>query len=73
MDESTHAASGEERDLKDASTPDSDRHQLDGEAVRRMFEHAAGWLEQHVGAVNALNVFPVPDGDTGTKIGRAHV
>ena len=29
---------------------------------------AARWLEQHADAVNALNVFPVPDGDTGTNM-----
>lgn len=26
------------------------------------------WLEQHRDAVNAMNVFPVPDGDTGTNM-----
>jgi len=26
------------------------------------------WLEVHVAQVNALNVFPVPDGDTGTNM-----
>ena len=26
------------------------------------------WLEKHVPVVNALNVFPVPDGDTGTNM-----
>ncbi|WIG60900.1 MAG: DAK2 domain-containing protein [Ktedonobacterales bacterium] len=26
------------------------------------------WLEQHREAINALNVFPVPDGDTGTNM-----
>lgn len=29
---------------------------------------AARWLEQHTDAINALNVFPVPDGDTGTNM-----
>jgi DAK2 domain fusion protein YloV len=29
---------------------------------------AARWLEQHAEEVNALNVFPVPDGDTGTNM-----
>ncbi|MBA3533747.1 MAG: DAK2 domain-containing protein, partial [Ardenticatenales bacterium] len=33
-----------------------------------MYEGAAGWLEQHVPHINALNVFPVPDGDTGTNM-----
>lgn len=27
-----------------------------------------GWLERNLAAVNALNVFPVPDGDTGTNM-----
>ena len=26
------------------------------------------WLENHVAVVNGLNVFPVPDGDTGTNL-----
>ncbi len=26
------------------------------------------WLEEHRDAINALNVFPVPDGDTGTNM-----
>lgn len=26
------------------------------------------WLKQHIPSVNALNVFPVPDGDTGTNM-----
>ncbi|NLE75944.1 MAG: DAK2 domain-containing protein, partial [Chloroflexi bacterium] len=26
------------------------------------------WLERQADAVNALNVFPVPDGDTGTNM-----
>ncbi|HEX6121997.1 MAG TPA: DAK2 domain-containing protein, partial [Ktedonobacterales bacterium] len=26
------------------------------------------WLEEHREAINALNVFPVPDGDTGTNM-----
>jgi hypothetical protein len=32
------------------------------------FRHAVENLEQHVDEVNALNVFPVPDGDTGTNM-----
>jgi DAK2 domain fusion protein YloV len=27
-----------------------------------------GWLERHQAAINALNVYPVPDGDTGTNM-----
>lgn len=40
----------------------------DGVGLLRGLEAAARWLEQHVGEVNALNVFPVPDGDTGTNM-----
>jgi DAK2 domain fusion protein YloV len=29
---------------------------------------AASWLERHADAINALNVFPVPDGDTGLNM-----
>jgi len=28
------------------------------------------WLAEHTDAINALNVFPVPDGDTGTNMTR---
>lgn len=33
-----------------------------------MMAGAARWLEANAAAVNALNVFPVPDGDTGTNM-----
>jgi len=29
---------------------------------------ASSWLEAHAEALNAINVFPVPDGDTGTNM-----
>lgn len=41
---------------------------LDGDALRRMIQAATAWLGQNKEAVNALNVFPVPDGDTGTNM-----
>ncbi|NCA13530.1 MAG: DAK2 domain-containing protein, partial [Proteobacteria bacterium] len=68
MDETNNAVPVEPSGADPATGAEADRHHLDGAAVRRMFEHAAQWLEQHVGAVNALNVFPVPDGDTGTNM-----
>jgi uncharacterized protein len=40
----------------------------DGRTLLLCLEAAAHWLDQHVGEVNALNVFPVPDGDTGTNM-----
>ncbi len=41
---------------------------LSGPQLRDLFAAAAAWLEQHVEQVNAINVFPVPDGDTGTNM-----
>jgi DAK2 domain fusion protein YloV len=41
---------------------------LDAEALRGMLSAATNALEGNVDAVNALNVFPVPDGDTGTNM-----
>ncbi len=47
---------------------DGERSRIDGATVRHMLELATTWLERHVSVVNALNVFPVPDGDTGTNM-----
>jgi DAK2 domain fusion protein YloV len=41
---------------------------LSGDQLRDMFAGAAAWLEKHADSVNAINVFPVPDGDTGTNM-----
>ncbi|HWH71636.1 MAG TPA: DAK2 domain-containing protein, partial [Candidatus Sulfotelmatobacter sp.] len=41
---------------------------IDGKTLKQMILHAARHLEAHKDAVNALNVFPVPDGDTGTNM-----
>jgi dihydroxyacetone kinase-like predicted kinase len=40
----------------------------DGQALRDMFSAATSWLEKSVAEIDALNVFPVPDGDTGTNM-----
>jgi DAK2 domain fusion protein YloV len=42
--------------------------QCDGPALLRILEAAADRLERAVDEVNALNVYPVPDGDTGTNM-----
>ena len=39
-----------------------------GDDLHAMFVAATSLLERNVDAVNALNVFPVPDGDTGTNM-----
>lgn len=41
---------------------------IDGKALKQMILRAAARLEAEKDAVNALNVFPVPDGDTGTNM-----
>jgi len=41
---------------------------LNGEDLRRMFEEGRSCLEINASVINALNVFPVPDGDTGTNM-----
>src|SRR5574341_616102 len=40
----------------------------DGQAVKRLVEAALAWLKTNQQTVNSLNVFPVPDGDTGTNM-----
>ncbi|HEV2123954.1 MAG TPA: DAK2 domain-containing protein, partial [Chloroflexota bacterium] len=39
-----------------------------GSEIIRLIESGTSLLEQNVAAVDALNVFPVPDGDTGTNM-----
>lgn len=40
----------------------------DAGTLRRLFESGIQWLERHATLVNMINVFPVPDGDTGTNV-----
>ena len=41
---------------------------IDGSDLIQLAGAAYAWLKQHTQIVNALNVFPVPDGDTGTNM-----
>lgn len=41
---------------------------LSGDDLQAMFSAAARLVELNVDSINALNVFPVPDGDTGTNM-----
>jgi DAK2 domain fusion protein YloV len=41
---------------------------IDGQALKRLVEAGLTWLRANQQVVNALNVFPVPDGDTGTNM-----
>jgi len=42
--------------------------QVTGELYKKMITNAAAAIEIHKQEVNELNVFPVPDGDTGTNM-----
>ena len=42
--------------------------QITGELIKQMIANAAAAIENHKQEVNELNVFPVPDGDTGTNL-----
>ena len=41
---------------------------ISGSEFRDMFAAATNWLEKSASEIDALNVFPVPDGDTGTNM-----
>ena len=44
------------------------RTTIDGAGLRKMILSAAASVENHKQQINELNVFPVPDGDTGTNM-----
>jgi len=44
------------------------RETINGQDWREMFVAATDWLEKSAADINALNVFPVPDGDTGINM-----
>jgi DAK2 domain fusion protein YloV len=43
---------------------------IDGRALKNMIVGGANEITENTPALNALNVFPVPDGDTGTNMGH---
>jgi hypothetical protein len=44
------------------------RQPIDGQAMKRLIDAGLTWLRTNQQIVNSLNVFPVPDGDTGTNM-----
>src|SRR5512144_2807038 len=48
--------------------PHSTLTRLDGLEMKHLFSAGTSWLERHSAYVNSLNVFPVPDGDSGTNM-----
>ena len=43
-------------------------HQITGDLLKAMILNGAAAIENHKKEINELNVFPVPDGDTGTNM-----
>ncbi|TKJ31186.1 MAG: dihydroxyacetone kinase [Chloroflexi bacterium B3_Chlor] len=39
-----------------------------GRELKLLLHAGTVWLERHASSINAMNVFPVPDGDTGTNM-----
>src|SRR5512136_3402492 len=46
----------------------ADSMPIDGQTLKKMIEAGLTWLRANQQTVNLLNVFPVPDGDTGTNL-----
>ncbi|MBP6177168.1 MAG: DAK2 domain-containing protein [Anaerolineales bacterium] len=44
------------------------RMPIDGQSLKRLVDAGLTWLRTNQQIVNSLNVFPVPDGDTGTNM-----
>ncbi|MBC7878806.1 MAG: DAK2 domain-containing protein [Anaerolineales bacterium] len=44
------------------------KKKIDGLALKKLIDAGLTWLRTNKDNVNALNVFPVPDGDTGTNM-----
>ncbi|MBO6061373.1 MAG: DAK2 domain-containing protein, partial [Clostridia bacterium] len=44
------------------------RAEFNGEMLKEMFLMGAALLEHNKASIDAMNVFPVPDGDTGTNM-----
>lgn len=68
LDINSTAASEEERSPVRQREMTAPLMTCDGQEFKRLIEASLAWLEQHSAVINALNVFPVPDGDTGTNM-----
>jgi DAK2 domain fusion protein YloV len=54
--------------LRQKGVKNLERQYIDGSMLKKMFINAANTLSNNKDTVDALNVFPVPDGDTGTNM-----
>ncbi len=68
-DESTQPQAKAERSLDSPKTrPQRARLTMDGRRLRELVKAGYEWLRQQEEVVNSYNVYPVPDGDTGTNM-----
>src|SRR5512139_3992139 len=56
------------RTKKSAAQTSKAQPSCDGQDFKQLVKAGLAWLDQNHEKVNALNVFPVPDGDTGTNM-----
>ena len=64
-------AASAENDINNTETDDTQRRMrltTDGRRFKELVRAGYLWLKQQEGQVNNLNVYPVPDGDTGTNM-----
>ena len=66
--ETTETAIEQPTDLTEKYPADVPITALDATDLRSLFRAAYDWLAHNYELVNRLNVFPVPDGDTGTNM-----
>jgi len=55
-------------DQNPTATRRAARLTTDGRGFKQLVKAALAWLRHHQTAINALNVYPVPDGDTGINM-----
>lgn len=60
--------SGEKTEARNKRVEEMKALPFDGQAYKKLVEAGLIWLRANQQSVNALNVFPVPDGDTGTNM-----
>lgn len=58
----------EPQSTQSASAETKPVYTIDGQELKELFYAALVWLKNHQPLINSLNVFPVPDGDTGTNM-----
>lgn len=56
------------QDMRSETGGEDARYIVDGQGFKRLVRASLPWLQRHQATINALNVYPVPDGDTGTNM-----